>query len=428
MPDVAATPDAPGTGGPAAPTALESRNFRLLWIGETTSHLGNALTTVLLPLIAVLELHASAFAVSLISVAVWLPWVAFGLVAGAWADRLPNRTVMVTCDVGAAIVFLSVPIAAAMDRLTLVHLLLVALITGTAAVFFSTSYHVFIPRLLSPERRVRGNARLQASESATRIAGPGLAGLLTRAFGATTGLAIDAFTFLMSAACLVFIRGVEETSSHDTSNSALREEIVAGLRFVQRDAYLKWMLIYGVLTNLALEGYAAIQIVYLVRTLGVDPALVGVLIAAGGAGGVLGALTVGAVTQALGTARGMLLIVLVTGPFALLIPLSGPGAGLMLFAIGTLVVIAGVVAGNIVLDTFRQSYTPPEMLGRVVASSLTISYAAIPVGALIGGILSVTVGVQTAMWLTCSLLAVTGTTLLASPLRGLRDLPTRVPS
>ncbi len=125
------------------------RGFRLLWTGETTSQVSNSVTTVVLPLIAVTSLHASALTVSLLKAAAWLPWLVIGLLVGAWIDQLPRRRwLMIACDAAAAAAFATVPLAWALGDLTAVQLLLVALAAGTAAVFFNTAYRVFLLDLL----------------------------------------------------------------------------------------------------------------------------------------------------------------------------------------------------------------------------------------------------------------------------------------
>ena len=84
------------------PGVLQQRDFRLLWIGETTSKFGSAITGIALPLVAVTVLDASALAMGVLTAFAWLPWLLFGLPAGAWVDRWPRRTVMIVCDTGRA--------------------------------------------------------------------------------------------------------------------------------------------------------------------------------------------------------------------------------------------------------------------------------------------------------------------------------------
>jgi MFS family permease len=406
---------------------FRKRNFLLLWTGETASGIGNSLAIVALPLIAVLDLQSSTFGVSVLNAAVWVPWLVLGLPVGAWVDRLPARSVMIVCDVLAAALFISVPVVWWTHALSLGYLVTVAMLTGATAVFFSTAYHVYLPSLLSADELVDGNATLQVSESATQIAGPGLAGIVARAFGAVSGLLINAASFLISAICLLGIRAAPRERAVTENPGTLREQISEGVRFVARDPYLRQIVSFGALTNVMLAGYEAIQVVYLVRTLGASPLVVGILIAVSSVGGVLGALLVGPLIRRLGTARGMLVAQLGAAPFGLLLPLARPGGGLVLFALGTLMIIAGVVASNVILNSFRQTYCPPRLLGRVVATTLVVNYGALPVGALLGGLLGALVGLRPTMWITMVGLILTGLVLVFGPIRKVRDLPTEPP-
>ncbi|WP_340385675.1 MFS transporter [Streptomyces sp. SS7] len=109
-------------------------DFFLLWTGETVSGLGNSITVVALPLIAVAVLDASSTAVGLLAAVVWLPWLLVGLPVGAWVDRTRKRPLMIACDLVAGAALASIPLAAWLDALTFQHLVVVALICGTAAV------------------------------------------------------------------------------------------------------------------------------------------------------------------------------------------------------------------------------------------------------------------------------------------------------
>src|SRR5580700_9317776 len=97
---------------------LRHRNFRLFWIGETVNQFGSAMATVVVPLLAIVVLHATTFEVSLLTAGVFLPWLVIGLPAGAWVDRLPCRPVMIICDLVSAVLYASVPCAAWLGVLT----------------------------------------------------------------------------------------------------------------------------------------------------------------------------------------------------------------------------------------------------------------------------------------------------------------------
>lgn len=399
------------------------RDFRLLWIGQTTSKLGSSVTSVALPLVAVTTLDASTFQVALLSTAAWLPWLLIGLPAGAWVDRLPRRPVMLVCDLAALLLFLSVPVVAWLGWLTIGHLLAVALGAGTASVFFQTAYQVYLPSLLDRDQVAEGNAKVQATEAAAQVGGPGVAGLMTQLAGAANALLVDAMSFLASALCLLSIRAREPRPARAHQDGTLRQEIGEGIRFVARDPYLRVLTVFGAVSNIGLIGYQSILVVFLVREVGVSPGVVGVLTAATSMGGVLGAISATALARRFGSARSLLVAELGAAPFGLLIPLTTAGSGLALTVTGGFVIGAGVAVGNVLKGSFRQTYTPHALLGRVTVSMQMVNYGTIPLGAVLGGALGTTLGLRPALWTIMTGLALSGLILLVGPLRRHRDLP-----
>ncbi|MFF0472086.1 MFS transporter [Micromonospora zamorensis] len=402
---------------------LRHRDFRLLWTGQTVSSIGSNVTTVALPLVAVAVLDAGTFQVAVLTAAAWLPWLLIGLPAGAWVDRLPRRPVMVACDLFRALLFLSVPLAAALDRLTVWHLLLVALSAGVARVFFETADQVYLPVLLRPEQLPEGNAKLHAAQTASYVVGPGVAGLIAQVIGAVTALLLDAISFLVSAVCLLRIRTVEPRVRRADQSRSLRRDIAEGLRFVARDPYLRVLTVFGAASNIGLTGYQAVLVVFLVRELRLEPGLVGVLIAVMSAGGIIGALLATTLGRRCGTVRALLIGAAFTGPPALLIPLAAPGIGLAWPALGGLLIGLGVAIGNVVKGAFRQTYTPHHLLGRVTVSMHLLNYGTIPLAALLAGAIGARYGVATAIFVMTAWLALTPLILLIGPIRRRRDLP-----
>ncbi|MFI5434385.1 MFS transporter [Rhodococcus sp. IC4_135] len=404
---------------------LAQRDFRLLWTGDAVSGIGNGVTTVVLPLIALRELEASNFQIGVLASAVWLPWLIVGLPAGAWIDRLHRRPIMMIANAACAVLFASVTIAGLMGAVTYSHLLLVALLTGTATVFFQAAYHAYLPTVLAEADLVEGNSKIQGAEAATRVIGPSFGGLLVATVGLAAGLLVDAFTFVFCFVCICLIRAQETVDRGLGAREPLRRQIALGLRFVAVDPYLRPIVVYGTLLNFGLAGYTTIQIVFLEKTVGVGEFGLGLLLAIAGVGGIVGSMIARPLGRRFGTARSVLICQLVTGPFVLLAPLTTYGAGLLWFCAGGIVMIAGVVSCNVVLGSFRQSYCPPDRLGRVVATSMFLLHSTIPLGALLAGFLGDLVGLRGTMWIMAGLIAPCGLVLLLSPLRGVRDLPSR---
>lgn len=407
---------------------LWRREFRLLWIGETTSNVGNAISQVAMPLAAVVTLHASTFTVGLLKAAAWLPWLAIGLLAGAWVDRWSRRATMLICDLVSLVLLVSVPVAVWFGVLTMGQLLVVAMVTGAAGVLFSTAYFVYLPAVVGRDDLAEGNAKLQGSESAALVVGPGIGGAIAQAFGAVLGLLADAVSFGVSAMCLLRMRireSVADRAAAACGRRSLRREITEGLRFVTHDPYLRVVAVFAATTNLAANMWEAIVVVFLIRTVGVSPGTVGVLFAVISCGGIVGAMLSTKLTRRFGTARGLLLADLGSAPFVLLLPLTGHGVGLIWFALGGFVSQVGMVAGNVIFGTFRQRYCPPGLLGRVTACTRFAVYGTISLGALLGGVLGAALGVRETMWIATAVDACSALILLTGPLRHRRDLPSR---
>lgn len=407
---------------------LRAHDFRMLWLGETTSRLGSAVSGIAVPLIAVETLQASTFLVGLLEAAAWLPWLLVGLHAGALTDRVRRRPVMLACDAVSVLLCVSVPVAAWLGVLTMAHLLFVALLTGVATVFFTTAYQAYLPSLVAKEDLAEGNAKLQGSEQVATIAGPGVGGAIAQAFGAVLGMLVDAATFVVSALCLLRIRREEPPVRRQGPARSMRAEIGEGLRVVVRDPFLRILTVSGSIDNLVLTAVHALLVVFLVRTVGLPAGAVGVLIAADALGGVVGAMVATRFARAVGTGRALLWSALGTAPFGLLIPLTDGGWRLVFFALGLFVPAAGMVASNVIANSFRQSYCPPELRGRVFTSSRFLQFGVIPLGALAGGALGTALGVREALWLLLAVGVLGKFVRLVGPLPRCRVLPTEPPA
>jgi MFS family permease len=403
-----------------------NRDFRLLWFGQTVSQLGTSATSVAAPLVAVTTLHAPPFQVGLLTAAVWLPWLLVGIPAGTLVDRLPRRRILVVCDLVSAVLMVSAPVAAWLGLLTVAQLLLVAFLAGTAEVFSATAGQVFLPAVLPAGELARGNARLQGGASAAQVAGPGFAGLLAHLGGPVTALAADAVSFVVSAAALLGVRTRDQPGpapEREPGASGAR----VGLRFVRHDPYLRVLTAAGAAANFALTAYQAILILFLVRVVDLGAGLIGLLLSLASLGGVVGAMLAGPLTRRLGSARGFFALEVGSGLFALLIPLTSPGPGLFWLVAGDAGVIACLVAGNVIVASFRQQYCPPELLGRVTASMRVVNYGTMPVAAVLAGALATTAGLRTTMWIGTAGVLGAAFLLLIGPLTRDRDLPERVP-
>ena len=400
---------------------LGKRNFRLFWIGETTSLIGTNVASVVVPLVGVQVLHAGTFAVALLTGAAWLPWLVLGLPAGAWVDRFPKRTLMIICDLISLILFVSVAICSLLGVLTLAQLLTTALMAGLVSVFFKAAFQAYIPQLLTKDELVDGNSKLQASAAFATVSGPGLGGAIAQVLGIAAGVLLDAASFAVSAVCLLATRPAAPDPSSSKPKRQLGREIREGLRFLVHDPYLLPLAAFTATLGLGISSTDSLMIVFYVRTLGVTSSVTGIILGLIGAGGLFGALISARLVRRYGSARAMLIcrILLI---FALLFPLATRGIGLI-FSAGWFVVTVGIVSGNVISLSFRQARVPARMLGRISASYYTMTYSSMALGTVLGGALGTLIGVRPALWVTCGIVASASVILFFSPIRHVADLP-----
>jgi MFS family permease len=406
---------------------LRQRDFRLLWLGESTSTLGSAISGVALPLVAVVVLHAGAFMMGLLAAVTWLPVLMFGLPAGAWVDRCRRRRVMIACNAAGLLLMLSVPVAAWLGWLSLDYLLAVALLIGIVAVFNSPAFQAFIPSIVAKKDLGEANSKISASNQVALMSGSSVAGVIAEAFGAVTGMLLDAVSYLAALVCLTSIKKVEDKPRPAGPPTTFWQDIAAGIRFLVRDPYMRIIALCASLENLLLTGAQALLVVFLVNVAHVRYGAVGLLMVADSAGGLAGAMVATKIARRIGTARTLLVVAIASSPFGLLIPLTTGGWGVLYFVIGLSVPAAGMVACGIVSSTFRQSYCPLEMQGRISTTAMVLVYGSMPIGALLGGTLGAAIGIRTTLWIMLGGLAAAKLLRFAGPIKSSRDLPTQPP-
>lgn len=415
------------TNAPPRPMTLwRHRDFLFLWGGQTVSEIGSQVTVLAVPLVAVLVLKASTIQVGLLTAAEVSGYLLVSLPAGAVVDRVAKRRLMIWCDAARLMVVGSVPVAAALGVLSLGQLYAVALISGVFGVFFSVAYPSYLPTLLTRDQLVDGNGKLGTTQSFAQVAGPGLGAALVGAFGAASALVADAASYAVSAAGLLAIHTPEPHPARPASDERprMRTEIREGLAYVVREPILIKAVAWSGSANFFVVMVEALGPLFLVRTLHVRPGYVGVLLALGAVGGVVGGLSAAALSRRLGSARVSWLSMTVFSLPGLLIPAAEPGWRVLLFAVGWMSWTFSSTVCAIALLSYRQAATPAYLLGRVNAAARWVNWGTLPLGGLAGGVLGSVLGVRTTLWIAAVGGCSAGLWLFFSPLRGLRDIPT----
>jgi hypothetical protein len=402
---------------------LRHRDFRRLWAGESVSELGSQVSVLAVPLVAVRALHATTFQVGLLTAASTAAFLLVGLPAGAVVDRLRRRPVMVIADIGRMLALGSVPVTYALGRLGLLQLYLVTLLAGVLTVFFDVAYQSYLPSLVGLDHIVEGNAKLTGSSQVAQVAGPSLAGGLIQAIGGPYAVAVDAGSFLFSGLAVTSIRTAESPPQREGEQPRrIAGEIAEGLRFVFGHPLLRAIAATTATANFFSGIGSAVEIVFLVRAVHAAPGIIGLLFAAGSVGGLLAAFAASAVARRIGGARATIVGIFV-GAGGLLIPLTRPGLGLLLFAAGFFAVAFGAVLYNINQVSFRQRLCPERLLGRMNATMRFVVWGVLPLGALAGGAIGTALGLRPTLWLAAAGNALAGLWLVFSPLRRMRDFP-----
>ena len=356
-------------------------DFRKLWIGQSISFVGSQITSVALPLTAVLVLDATPDQMGWLVAVENLPMALFGLLAGVLADRVRRRPVLVVSDFARAFLLASIPLAAFTGRLGMGQLLAVAFGVGSFYVFAAVADRAYLPELLRRDQLIAGNARIQFSQSAARTMGPGLAGLLVQLLTAPIAIAIDAVSFLVAG---LFVRSIRHDERKPTGGGRTWPGMVEGLRRVARDPLLRPLVLCGGTHNICSTMIVAVYILYVTKSLGIGPIVLGVILAMGGVGALFGSLWAPRIARRVGIGPALIVAQALTGVARLLVPLAG---GPLLLICSEFLLGMMRALFNVTQISLRQAITPPDWQGRVNASIGFLLWVLTPLGALAGGYL-----------------------------------------
>ena len=402
-----------------------NQDFRRLWAGQTVSQLGSQITLLALPLVAIRTLHAGAVEVGVLAAAETAPFLLIGLPAGVWVDRWRRRPVLVVSDIGRAALLATVPLAFALDMLTMAHLYVVALLTGALTVFFDVAYQSYLPALVTRSQLVDGNSRLELSRSAAQVAGPGLAGVLVQLVRAPVALAVDSLSFVVSALFIRRIRLPEAapTGADDGVAAPMRRSIGEGVRYVMHHPLLKRVAVCTGVFNLFSAMGMAVFLLYAVRELGIDPAVIGLVFSLGSVGFVVGATLTRRITRRLGVGRSLVLAAFVQGAAFALVPLAPQAAPLPFFVAAFALETCAAPVYNITQISLRQSITPAHLQGRMHATMRFVVWGTLPLGSLLGGWLGHTLGLRPTLWVSAAGGTLGALSLVGRTFSRLREIP-----
>ena len=401
-------------------------DFRRLFAGNSISVLGSSVTTVALPLTAVLYLHASASQMGFLGAAALMPYLMLSLPAGVWVDLYPYKRVLVATDLVQTVLLGSIPLLATFGLLRLWQLYAVGLLAGSANLLETVATQSFTPVLIPKGELLPANSALMLTSSVAGTVGTAMAGFLVAALTAPIAIAVDAASFLLSSLCKARIRTRQPpVRSRHQAKQRLLVEITEGLRAVFGQPIMRSVTAAATLGALAGQMQNVILILFLVRHVGLPPLLAGVTIAAGGLAAVGGSLIVTAVTRRVGPGRTFILGMSVQSAAGLILA----AAPRMLAGALAVVIIAQILRGTgpslygVNQQTLRQTLMPASMVARVNASWRFLVFGTQVFGALLGGYLGSVLGLQLTLVAGSAVMFLGVTVAVLSPVRSLRQLP-----
>jgi len=378
----------------ATPVPLwRNRDFTLLWSSQVISTVGTRVTSVAYPLLVLLLTGSPALA-GVVGFAQTLPFLLLYLPGGAWVDRWDRRRTMVACEIGRTVALGSIAVTAVVGgvhAVTIAQLAAAAFVEGSLFVLFDLSEGAALPRLVPAGQLPTAVAWNQARTQGADLVGQPLGGVLF-AIAPALPFAVDSVSYLVSGGAVAAIR-TRLQGERAATVDRLRSRIAEGVRFVRRSAFLRETVVIVGWINLVFNGSFLVVIVRAQR-LGGSPGQIGLMLAALGAGGILGALAAPAIQRRL---SGRVVLVAIAWLWT--------GLGVVLAFAPSLVWLAVLVFAlnlfgapyNVVIAARMYQLVPEQIFGRVRSVGRIVAWGTIPIGTLLGGVLAERLGAAPAL-------------------------------
>ncbi|MFH5878198.1 MFS transporter [Arthrobacter sp. NA-172] len=402
------------------------RNFTTFWSGQAVSQLGAQLGQLAFPVLAVTLLGASEFEVGALNAAGLAAFLVIGLPAGAWVDRWLKRRTMIVAGLVRTLAMATAPLLWWAGVLQIWHLYVVAAVVGAATVFFDVSYQSYVPVLVHAAKVAQANSKLEATSQIARIGGPAAGGALLTVVSAPVLFVGEAAGYLLSAIFLLRTRDAEQPVQAK-DRQPLVSEIKEGLVFVIRHPLISRIAACTGGVNFFTTLAFTLMPVLVLRELELGPQGMGLIMAVGAVGGLLGAVSAPRFAAWIGEGTAIPVASMISSLFLVLVPLSvlAPERwmSLAMLIVSEFGFAFGVLVYNIMQLSMRQRVCPPRLLGRMNASIRFVVWGVMPIAALASGLFAENLGLVPTLWIGFAGSAVCIAPVLFSPLWGMRKLP-----
>lgn len=401
------------------------RDFLKLWAGQSVSDFGSLVGRIALPMMVVLLLHATPMQVSFLRTMEVAPGLVAGLFAGVWADRVRRLPIMLTADLGRALLTAVIPLLFVLGSLTMGYVYAVAFGLSILTVFFDVAYRSYLPSLVEPNDLVEANSKLAATASVAEITGFGIAGVLVQVLTAPITILLDALSFVVSAVSLALIRTRERVAPTGEHERSTWREIQEGFAALAGHPLLRVLAGASGIENLFGNIIGTVIMIFVLEELKLSPALSSGLFALGGVSSLVGATLATPFVRRLGLGRALVAGSLAANLSTFFLALAGGPLWLVfvMLAAQQLLGDGGHTMVAIQTTSLRQAVTPHRLLGRVNATLQVANWTFMLLGTLLGGVLGEVIGVRGALLVAAGGKLLATLWLAASPVARLKEQP-----
>lgn len=263
-------------------TLWRHRGFLHLWGAQATSAFGARIGREAVALSAVMLLGSGPLDLAWLNLAVSLPYLLFGLVAGVLIDRVRRRPLLIATDLMRAALLATIPLAAWIGSFSLAQLLVVVFLVGACTLIFDAAHQAYLPTLIEKHWLLDANAKHESTSAASEVVGPPIGGLLVQGLGAPIAILCDAVSYGVSA-LLPWRLPHEEAPTQAAHARVTWDDLKAGFRIVFRHRLFRPLAIAKIIRATCVGAIGAFYILYLFRDLQVSPAALGIIVGCGGA-------------------------------------------------------------------------------------------------------------------------------------------------
>jgi MFS family permease len=375
---------------------LRDVTYRRLWTSILISSFGGQVTMLALPLTAAVLLHATPTQMGLLTAMEIAPFVLFSLPSGVWLDRVRKLPVYIAGETILALAVATVPLAWWLGWLSMGWLYVLGFVIGTVYTTAGSAAQIVLMQVVARDRLVEAHAKNALATSGAEVAGPGVAGLLIKLFGAPLALLVDAIGLLFSALILRGIRVHERREPR--ADAHFWRDLKAGVRFVASQRLLLSLAATVGLWQMCHQAAMVVQILFATRTLGLSEQAVGLSYTGLGVGTVAASVWGHRISRRLGPGPCLVLGVAVCGAgWSLLSVVPAGPWGVAAFAAMLMLFGAGAVFIFINFLALRQAVTPEPLLGRMTSTMRWLILLPAGPGALLGGWLGEHYGLRSAL-------------------------------